>query len=290
MKFKTALELGRVSNLPTVWTNVACAMLLTQAAVDIQTLIVAIICLSLFYLAGMFLNDYFDTEWDRQHNNLRPIVRGETNTREVLVYATIFILSAFVICVITASSKLVYPLAGATLLLSFILLYDWKHKSWSFGPWLMGACRFSVYLTAAGFIAAWNMAVAVAGLALLFYIAGITYLAKAEQQNHIFSYIPAALLFAPVVVAIGLGYKAPFAWILILANLVWIGMTIVASLPNPQEPHKKLPVPKLVGRLLAGICLGDAMLAATTGNILVPALCLMAFLLCLFWQKHISAT
>ncbi|VUD69085.1 hypothetical protein TDB9533_04451 [Thalassocella blandensis] len=298
MKFNTALELGRTSNIPTVWTNVICAIVMTQVAFDFYVVIFAALCLSLFYLAGMFLNDLFDIEWDTANNNPRPLVRGETTYREVLYFSLAFIVSAFVIiCLVvftgdTTMTPLhrVYPFAGAVLLLICILLYDWKHKAWSFSPWIMGACRLCVYLTAAGFVAAWNGKLAMAGLALLFYIAGITYLAKAEQQNRILSYVPAGLLFTPALVAMMLGYSEPMAWLLIAINLLWVGSTIVASLPNPQAPQKKLPVPKLVGRLLAGICLGDAMLVACSGHIFATVICVFAFVLCLLLQKRISAT
>ncbi|MFP3345375.1 hypothetical protein R0J87_23115, partial [Halomonas sp. SIMBA_159] len=34
-----------------------------------------LLSLSLMYLAGMFLNDAFDANWDRHNNNARPITQ-----------------------------------------------------------------------------------------------------------------------------------------------------------------------------------------------------------------------
>ncbi|ERO63418.1 hypothetical protein P308_29350 [Pseudomonas piscis] len=77
----TWLTLGRVSNLPTVWTNAAAAALLASSATTLDppsplvwTLL--LVALSALYLAGMLLNDLLDADWDRRHQNPRPIVLG----------------------------------------------------------------------------------------------------------------------------------------------------------------------------------------------------------------------
>ena len=76
----TALaRLGRVSNLPTVWTNVLAATVL--AGGDWQNLRTAIVlvAMSLFYVGGMYLNDYFDRAIDARERPTRPIPAGDVS-------------------------------------------------------------------------------------------------------------------------------------------------------------------------------------------------------------------
>ena len=64
--FRTLLILGRASNLPTVWSNCLAGWLLGGggAAADLLLLSVAA---TFLYTGGMYLNDAFDAEFDRQH-------------------------------------------------------------------------------------------------------------------------------------------------------------------------------------------------------------------------------
>lgn len=64
MNLSTALKLGRVSNLPTVWTNVFTGMALAAGVGAEPRLAILIVSLSLFYVGGMFLNDAFDSGFD----------------------------------------------------------------------------------------------------------------------------------------------------------------------------------------------------------------------------------
>ena len=58
MSWSTALRLGRVSNLPTVWTNVLAGIVLSDAAVTAPSAVLLLLSLSLFYVAGMFPVSY----------------------------------------------------------------------------------------------------------------------------------------------------------------------------------------------------------------------------------------
>src|SRR6185436_14806944 len=53
-------RLGRVSNLPTVWTNSLAGIVLARGADDPEVIAGAALSLSFFYVGGMFLNDAFD--------------------------------------------------------------------------------------------------------------------------------------------------------------------------------------------------------------------------------------
>ena len=72
----TYLRLGRVSNLPTVWTNVLAGVALSGARAPAGTAVLLALALSLFYVGGMFLNDAFDREVDTRERPERPIPSG----------------------------------------------------------------------------------------------------------------------------------------------------------------------------------------------------------------------
>ena len=60
MNLSLALRLGRISNLPTVWTNVLAGALLAGGGLADVRVPLLMLALSMFYLGGMFLNDAFD--------------------------------------------------------------------------------------------------------------------------------------------------------------------------------------------------------------------------------------
>ena len=75
--WRTYLRLGRVSNLPTIWTNCLAATILAGAVPDLIPLTLISLSISLLYESGMFLNDAFDQEFDRRYRPERPIPSGE---------------------------------------------------------------------------------------------------------------------------------------------------------------------------------------------------------------------
>jgi len=83
MTLRTALRLGRVSNLPTVWTNVMAGLALNGGALEPRLIVPLGLATSLFYVAGMYINDAFDWRWDAQHRPERPIPAGEVKAGTV---------------------------------------------------------------------------------------------------------------------------------------------------------------------------------------------------------------
>src|ERR1700733_16333044 len=73
----TLLTLGRVSNLPTVWTNVLAGAVLSGGDWRNWRLGLMLVAMSLFYVGGMYLNDYFDRTIDARERPERPIPSGE---------------------------------------------------------------------------------------------------------------------------------------------------------------------------------------------------------------------
>ena len=85
MNLSLALRLGRISNLPTVWTNVLVGVMLGGGSLADSRLALLMVALSLFYVGGMFLNDAFDRDFDAKHRPERPIPSGQVSAHEVFI-------------------------------------------------------------------------------------------------------------------------------------------------------------------------------------------------------------
>src|SRR5215475_8349336 len=198
VRWLTALaKLGRVSNLPTVWTNVLAATVLADG--DWRTLRtgLVLVAMSLFYVGGMYLNDYFDRAIDARERPTRPIPAGDLPAGTV---------AAIGFALLAGGVAALAPLGGAALLAGWALAltvvgYDVWHKGNPAGPVVMGLCRALVYAGAAAAVMGGVPPIVVlAALAMLAYVAGITYAAQQESYDRIGSLWPLAALYAPAVV------------------------------------------------------------------------------------------
>ena len=80
----TLLRLGRISNLPTVWTNVLASSVISGGArADQLGLLLA--AMTAFYIGGMYLNDFFDRAVDARDRPGRPIDAGEITASAVSI-------------------------------------------------------------------------------------------------------------------------------------------------------------------------------------------------------------
>jgi hypothetical protein len=276
------LRLGRVSNIPTVWTNVIAAATLAGGSLDsrIATLLAA---MSAFYVAGMYLNDFFDRRIDMLERADRPIPTGEISA--VAVAAIGFGLLAAGI-VLLAPFGLLTMCWGAALA-AVIVLYDVWHKRNPFSPLVMGMCRALVYVVAA--VALSNevsSATLVAAIALACHVAGLTYTAKQEHINRVGSLWPLVMLAIPIAVclpALALGMEAPIALLLLVC------VDVLALRLLVKRPAKA--VPTAVGMLIAAICLVDATVVARAGGGLgLTVACALAYPLTRMLQRVVPGT
>jgi 4-hydroxybenzoate polyprenyltransferase len=232
MSVQTALKLGRVSNLPTVWTNVVAGVALSTLEIPWRVVPSVAIAASLLYVAGMFLNDAFDARWDAQHRPERPIPAGEVSARVVSQAGFGMMAAALVLLAVTAGPRV---LVAGLVLAGLIVLYDVSHKGSRFAPAIMGLCRVAVYLVAA---------------------------------------TAAGRTFAPPVVA---GCVFLFAYLVFLS-----------SIARRETTDPKLP--RLVGRLIAGISLVDGAQLLVIGQEWLALACVGAFALTLRLQKRVAGT
>lgn len=139
------LLLARVSNLPTVWTNVLAGLVAAGASLD--HLIVLSAAASLFYTGGMVLNDAFDAGFDAGARSDRPIPAGDVSRGHA--FAAGGGLLAAGEAVLLSAPHPVPAIAWGALLTAAVVFYDYRHKGRWFGPGVMGLCRALVYLVAA---------------------------------------------------------------------------------------------------------------------------------------------
>jgi 4-hydroxybenzoate polyprenyltransferase len=107
----------------------------------------------------------------------------------------------------------------------FIVVYDFTHKFFVESPWLMGACRFWVYVIASATgVKGLNGFSIFGGVALAFYVVGLSYVARRESTRGSVPLPPLLLLAAPIILALAINtgeYRLPAIWLSVLLGL-WI--------------------------------------------------------------------
>ncbi|RIA45424.1 UbiA family prenyltransferase [Dichotomicrobium thermohalophilum] len=287
---RTLLILGRVSNLPTVWTNLLAGAVLGAAfaaepvrfmAPDLATMLLLILAVSLHYTGGMFLNDAFDAEIDAAQRSNRPIPTGKISRSTVFLLGAGQLLAGVLLlfAVSAAAGWLGVALAGA------ILLYDWLHKRTTLAPVIMGACRFLVYLIAAAAVAGpAETPVLLAALGLWSYTAGLTYAAKQESLNQMGSLWPLLLLTLPLIIVAVLSQGAILPILILAVFATWAALAVRRFLRRAPGD-----VPRGVVSLIAGMALYDAALISIFSAELA-AVALAGFLLTIAFQRVIPGT
>ncbi|NJD31208.1 MAG: hypothetical protein FIB04_04915 [Gammaproteobacteria bacterium] len=290
MKWADALALGRVSNLPTVWTNTLAGVVLAGGAVGDERVPWLLLALSLCYVAGMYLNDAFDRDFDAKHRPERPIPAGRVGARTVFavgfgMLAGGVLLLAWVGYGFDGGTGW-QPVAAGAVLAATIVFYDLHHKRNALSPLIMGLCRMLVYVTAAYAIVAQPPgAVFAMALLLLAYLIGLTYIAKQEHLDRVGSLWPLAFLALPLL----WGARAALASALVAALwVIFAGWALYAlSFLKRRGPGD---VPRAVGNLLAGICLWDAVVIAAAGQPVTAVVALACFSLTLVLQRFVAPT
>jgi 4-hydroxybenzoate polyprenyltransferase len=177
-------------------------------------------------------------------------------------------------------------LAGVLLAL-VVVGYDFFHKGNPAAPVIMGLCRALVYcgaaVAAAGTV---SIALAIAALAVLAYVAGLTYAARQESLDRVGNLWPLLVLMAPMLLALPALRQGILAVLIYLALIGCAGFAIqlLARRPMPGA------VSRAVGILIAGISLVDAALLAAAGAIVPALVAVGGFAATLLLQRYIPGT
>lgn len=282
MTLKVFLRLGRVSNLPTVWTNaLAGAVLAASGAPHLGIVLLAALALSLFYEGGMWLNDAYDAEVDARERANRPIPMGEISRNAVFVGG----FGLLAIGLLVALSLGIGAFVVAILLVVSVVLYDWLHKRTVLSPVIMGATRFLSYVMVGVAVVHLSWPLMMGALGLFAYIIGLTYAAKQEAYDRIGSAWPLAALALPLL------YSLWFTGFQALALLIWVGFVAVVLFALFRL-FRRQPgdVPVAVVSMIAGISLYDGVLIAGMGQSLLALVSVLAFGLTLYLQRIASGT
>lgn len=280
----THLRLARASNLPTTWSNVLCALLLV-GGFSWAVFFLAVLAVSLFYIAGMYLNDWRDAGHDRAHRPERPIPAGEISRKAVFFFAAAYFVVALGVSLAMQSGSLWWTLA----LIGCITFYDLEHKNNSMSPWIMAGCRALIYPWAAALSGqAFPPELWLAGLAAYSYTLGLTYIARGAGKTLASKLVLLACLFLPAVLWGSQLSEASllFKFLSLAVFLAWTGYCI-----SPWFNKSSGSGPS-IGHLIAGLCLVDllAISIATPINIVILLLVALLFTGTLKFQKIISGT
>jgi len=290
VRWSVALALGRVSNLPTVWTNALAGVVLAGGAAGDARVPWIVLAVSLCYVAGMYLNDAFDREFDARHRPERPIPSGAVSARTVftagfgMLAAGVALLAGLGLWPGRGTGW--SPAAAGLALAAAIVWYDRYHKANPASPLLMGLCRALVYVAAACVVVARPPLALYAGaLLLLSYLIGLTYVARQEHLGRVANLWPLLFLALPLAWTARAALAGGFVAVLWLLLAAWLLYAL-----SFLRRRRAGDVPRAVGHLIAGICLWDALVIAAAGQPALAGLALGLFGVTLVLQRHVAPT
>jgi len=316
-KLSAALDTSRVANLPSVisnvWLGVAIGTIYEQGFPSSGNIVLwsALLRLSvagaILYIAGNFLNDWADQEWDKEHRSERALPRGLFSSNS---YAWVSALLTFLgIAMAWTVSRTSACAAGAIVVC--IGLYTYGHKRSSLAVIPMGLCR--ALLPLLGIFAFPNLLSSkcihhellvlsiCASLGIFCYIVGLTLAARYESTSEppIWTSLVARGLLLVTPILLAWGNKGLF----IDQKLIIAGTLPYLSWTSLCLRFRRRPVKRLISGLLAGIPFVDwaillplalALSATSSGWGPFPILCAtippLAFLASLLLQRLTPAT
>jgi len=234
-------------------------------------------------VGGMFLNDAFDVDFDRQHRPERPVPSGAISLQAVWRWG-FWWLVAGILCLSSLGQA---PLVLALLLALFIILYDAIHKMFVLAPFIMALCRFLLVLVASAAaekditgLSVWT------ALVLAAYILGLSFLARKEAAPGPLQYWPCVLLAAPVVLALVVnpGSNLTRGILLSVVYLLWVVRSLRFTYWSSQ-----INIGRSVSSLLAGIVLVDLLSTGGVTGMQVVTFSLL-FFMALVFQRFVPAT
>lgn len=286
--WRTLLILGRVSNLPTVLSNCLAGWILAGLG-EWNNLLLLCAGSSFLYIFGMYLNDAFDADFDRQHRIERPIPSGAISRTAVWAWSILWLILG--LACIGALARTVHDarqtIMLVVLLVATIILYDAVHKALTLSPIIMAACRFFLILLAAsaGAIGITGLSIWTA-IVMASYVVGLSYIARHEAIPGALRYWPCIFLAAPILLAfiVNRGDLQTRSLALSALLVIWIVQSLLYAYWTADKN-----LGRCVSRLLAGIVLVDVLSVAHAGPDILMVFAGL-FVLALIFQHFIPAT
>jgi 4-hydroxybenzoate polyprenyltransferase len=291
MRVKALLATARVANVPSVVSNVWVGAVVGslsgigegpggEIGASVWWLAGAGVCL---YVAGNFLNDWYDREWDEKHRPERALPSGLFCPGTYLAVAMGLVVMAGV-CAWAVNGV---ALAVCGTILIFVVAYTVLHKRTAWGVVWVGLCR--ALLVVLGIFCLvdsepawrdceqWLLLSVLAALPLFVYIVGLSVSARFESLAYPPSWALTSsflLLGLPILLCVVLQWLLGAIFIIwpFALYLVWMYICY----------RRRSCIPDFVSGLLAGIPLVDwmllypiAMSALGYGEYLAPAVILL---------------
>lgn len=281
------LEVARISNAPTVISNIIAGAALVTASGSPRPVALLSLAAVLFYTAGMMLNDVLDADIDRAERPTRPIPSGRVGRAEAALVAILFLAGGLLLCREVSSRAF----DAAIVLVGAVLLYNVIHARTVLSVFVMGLCRGMLYLLAAAALLPATDSLAsplvLPALLLILYTASFSLVARREVLATPARSITAVI---PAILGGGVILSCP-------ANLPAriVAATVVAALLALPARHvlRRAPTPDLRRAVLgwiAGFAIIDAGVCAATGHYPLAAACLACYALTRLAHRRILGT
>jgi len=266
MNLAVALRLGRVSNLPTLWTNVLAGTVLAGSTPTPFPLGLLLLALSLFYMAGMYLNDAFDRDFDAAAYPQRPIPSGAVAAGTIFTMGFLGLGAGELLLIVVGygieGGQGWPPVIAGLSLAATIVYYNAHHKDNPLGPLLMSLCRAQIYLITALAVAPELSQQVWWGTGLLAaYVIGLSYVARQETLTRMANLWPLAFLAAPFVYGLPGTLRSMGSAVIYMSFVAWVIYALWRLMQGTQ-----MAIREGVSALIAGIALLDALLIALAGD------------------------
>lgn len=251
-KIYALLATARIANVPSVVSNLGVGVLLgcLNTGADFSWPWLLMIAAVAFYVAGNFLNDWADREWDMANRPERALPRGLFRAQHYLAFASVGMAAGMGLAALYGWRAIIVSAALA----GFIVLYTKVHKSatWSVIP--MGLCR--ACLPVLGFVGVrggMGGSMFFPATALLLYIIALSLSARWESKAE----LPVSKKNLSRLLLLGAGLIAALLPMMVMPLIGWIGMIAFFLWIGLCLTKYRQPVPAHVSALLAGIPLVD---------------------------------
>jgi len=298
------LQLMRIPNVFTAVADVAMGFFFTHTVFrsgDGLVLGLLIVASSLFYSAGMVLNDVFDIRVDARQRPGRPLPSGRIPLARAR-YLGFGLLTAGLILGWVASSVTADLRSGvvAVALAGCIVLYDGRLKRTPLGPAAMGSCRMlNVLLGMSAAAGSWETQHWLAALAMGTYVAGVTWFARNEavRSNRLQLALATGLMLSGIGLLIPLPgmidnvvtilREEPIRWpILILLIAALVGRRCLRAVFDPT-PRK---VQEAVRHGIFSLVVLDAAVVFAVAGLAPAVIILLLLVPTMFLGKRVYST